>query len=164
MLSKNDELEVEIIDNGFEGEGISKYEDFVIFVPEGILGEKVKIKIVKVQKNFAYGKILEIIKPSKYRVEADCDTYSKCGGCNLRHIDYKYSLEMKKKSVQNTLKKALKKKIEIEDIIGMDDFCYYRNKLQFPVGIENGKTVMGVFARRSHRIIENMDCKIYLNF
>ena len=160
QLFKNDELEVNIVDNGFEGEGIAKIDEFVIFIPEAIIGEKVKIKILKVNKNIAYGKILEIIEPSKYRIEPDCDTYSKCGGCNLRHIDYKYSLEMKKKSVQNTLRKALKRDIEIENIIEMEDPCYYRNKLQFPVGQENGNAVIGVFAKRSHRIIETTDCKI----
>ena len=161
MIKKNDELEVEIIDNGFEGEGIAKIDEFVIFVPEAIVGEKVKIKILKVNKNIAYGKIIEVIKPSEYRVIPDCETYSKCGGCNLRHIDYKYSLEMKKKSVKNTLRKALKRDIEISEIIGMDNPCYYRNKLQYPVGVsQTGETIMGVFAKRSHRIIPTLDCKI----
>lgn len=159
-MVKNEELEVNIIDNGFEGEGIAKVDEFVVFIPEAIVGEKVKIKILKVDKNIAYGKVLEVLKPSEYRVEPDCDTYSKCGGCNLRHIDYKYSLEMKKKAVQNTLRKALKHDVEIENIIGMDKPCYYRNKLQFPVGDEGGKPVMGVFAKRSHRIIKTKDCKI----
>lgn len=160
-IKKNDELEVEIIDNGFEGEGIAKLDDFVIFVPETIINEKVKIKILKVNKSIAFGKVLDVIEPSKYSVEPDCETFSKCGGCNLRHIDYKYSLEMKKNSVKNTLKKALKKDLEIEEIIGMDNPLYYRNKLQYPVRTgEDGKISMGVFAKRSHRIIENLDCKI----
>ncbi len=160
-MVKNEELEVDIIDNGFEGEGIAKVDNFVIFIPEAIIGERIRIKILKVNKNIAYGKILEIIKSSKYRVESDCNTYSKCGGCNLRHINYEYSLEMKKKSVQNTLRKALKRDIEIDDMIGMEEPYYYRNKLQYPVGVsENGKITMGVFAKRSHRIIETNDCKL----
>ena len=161
LVEKNKEYIVNIIDNGFEGEGIAKIDEFVIFIPETIIGEKVKIKILKVNKNNAFGKVLEIIEPSKYRVKSDCDTYSKCGGCNLRHIDYNYSLEMKKISVKNTLKKALKRDIEISEIIGMDNPCYYRNKLQYPVGINSdGKIAMGVYAKRSHRIIETIDCKI----
>ena len=161
MIKKNDELEVEIIDNGFEGEGIARVDEFVIFIPEAIVGEKVKIKILKVNKSIAYGKILEVIESSHFRVQPDCETYSKCGGCNLRHMDYQYSLEMKKKSVRNTLKKALKKEVEISDIIGMENPCYYRNKLQYPVGCgANGELVMGVFANRSHRIIPTFDCKI----
>lgn len=160
MIKKNDELEVEIIDNGFEGEGIAKVDKFVIFVPEAIAGENVKIKILKVNKNIAYGKLLSVINTSEKRVVPDCETYSKCGGCNFRHIDYKASLEMKKNSVRNTLRKALKRDIAIHGIMGMDDFCYYRNKLQYPVGMENGEPVMGVFAKRSHRIIPTNDCKI----
>lgn len=161
MFRKNDELEVEIIDNGFEGEGIAKVDDFVIFIPETIVGEIVKIKIVKVNKNMAYGKLLSVVKSAPARCAPDCETYSKCGGCNLRHIEYQASLEMKKKAVQNTLKKALKRELPIEDIIGMENPCYYRNKLQYPVGVnENGEAVMGVFAKRSHRIIPTDDCKI----
>lgn len=161
MIKKNDELEVDIIDNGFEGEGIAKVDNFVIFVPETIAGEKVKIKILKVNKNIAYGKIIDVINASKYRITSDCENFSKCGGCNLRHIDYKYSLEIKKKSVENTLRKALKRDLLISEMIGMDEPCYYRNKLQYPVGIdENGNSVMGVFAKRSHRIIPVNDCRI----
>ena len=161
MIEKNKEYIVDIIDNGFEGEGIAKIDDFVIFIPEAIIGEKVKIKVLKVNKSSAFGKIIEILEPSKYRVKSDCETYSKCGGCNLRHIDYKHSLEMKKNSVKNTLRKALKRDVEISEIIGMENPCYYRNKLQYPVGLDNnGKITMGVFANRSHRIIETLDCKI----
>ena len=161
MIKKNDELEVEIIDNGYEGEGIAKINEFVIFVPEAITGETVKIRILKVKQNIAFAKVLEVLKASPNRVISDCDTYSKCGGCNLRHIDYLASLKMKKQAVKNTLKKALKRDVEISEIIGMDNPCYYRNKLQYPVGVgENGEITMGVFAKRSHRIIQAEDCKI----
>ena len=161
MIKKNDELEVEIIDNGFEGEGIAKVDGFVIFIPEAIVGEKVKIKILKVNKSIAYGKIIGIIEASKIRTVPDCESYSKCGGCNLRHIEYNETLKMKKNAVKNTLRKALKRDIEISEVIGMENPYYYRNKLQYPVGInENGEAVMGVFANRSHRIIPTTDCKI----
>ena len=120
-------------------------------------GETARIKILKVNKTIAFGKVLEILKKSSIRVEADCESYPKCGGCNLRHIEYKASLEMKKKAVQNTLRKALGREVKIEEIIGMDNPCYYRNKLQYPVGVG---PVMGVFAKRSHRIIPISDCKI----
>ncbi|MBR1540152.1 MAG: 23S rRNA (uracil(1939)-C(5))-methyltransferase RlmD [Clostridia bacterium] len=161
MIQKNDELEVEIVDNGFEGEGIAKVDDFVIFIPEAIAGEKVKIKIVKVNKKIAYGKLLGVLKSSEIRVVPDCETYSKCGGCNLRHIDYQASLEMKKNAVKNTLRKALKRDVAINDMMAMENPCYYRNKLQYPVGVnENGELVMGVYASRSHRIVPTTDCKI----
>jgi len=161
MIQKNEELEVEIIDQGYEGEGIAKVDSFVVFVPEAIQGETVRIKILKVKQNIAFAKLLTVLKSSPYRIVPDCGTYAKCGGCNLRHVDYQASLEMKKQAVKNTLQKALQKEIEIAEIIGMENPCYYRNKLQYPVGVnENGEMTMGVFAKRSHRIIPTEDCKI----
>lgn len=161
MINKNEEYQVEIIDNGFEGEGIAKISGITVFIPNCIKGEIVRIKILKASKNMCFGKLLEVIKPSKNRAKIDCDTYLKCGGCNFRHIDYKHSLEVKKKSVETTLRKALKKDIFVKEVIGMENPIYYRNKLQYPVGVnEEGNIVMGVFANRSHRIIETLDCKL----
>ena len=117
MIEKNGEYIVDIIDNGYEGEGIAKIDDKVIFIPNCIKGEKVGIKILKVSKLICYGKLMEIYEKSNYRVDYDCETYEKCGGCNLRHIDYLKTLEMKKNSVQTTLKKALKRDINIEEVI-----------------------------------------------
>jgi 23S rRNA (uracil1939-C5)-methyltransferase len=98
---KNQNYIVDIIDNGIEGGGIAKIDNFTIFVPGAIKGEKVKILIVKVLTSYAYGKIIEIIKESNSRVELDCATYKRCGGCNLRHIDYEETLNIKKDMVQN---------------------------------------------------------------
>ena len=96
MLKKNEEHIVEIIDNGFQGEGISKIDGMTIFIPNGIKGEKVKIKILKITSKIAYAKILEIIEKSDSRIsDIDCDTYSRCGGCVLRHVDYEESLNIK---------------------------------------------------------------------
>ena len=162
MLKKNEEYIVDIIDNGFQGEGIAKIDGIAIFIPEAIKGEKAKIKILKVTSKIAYGKILEILEKSENRVEdIDCETYSRCGGCMLRHVDYEKTLEMKKISVETTLKKALGREIEISEVLKMDEPYNYRNKLQYPVGIDNnGNPVMGVFAERTHSIISTKDCKI----
>lgn len=160
-MKKNEEYIVEIIDNGFQGEGIAKIDGQVIFVPEAIKGEKVKIKILKVTTKICYAKIIEIIEKSEHRIDCNCSTYSQCGGCNLRHIDYDYTIEMKKNSVENTLKKALGRQIQVDEVIKMDEPFYYRNKLQYPIGInENGEPVMGVFAQRSHKIISTRNCMI----
>lgn len=160
-IKKNEEYIVEIVDNGFEGEGIAKISGQVVFVPGAIKGEKVKIKILKVNTNLAYAKILEILEKSPHRIEPNCDTYEKCGGCNLRHMKYDDTIEMKKRAVENTLKKVLGRSIKVDEVIKMDEPYYYRNKLQYPLGVsENGELVMGVFAQRSHRIIPTRDCKI----
>lgn len=160
-VEKNKEYVVEIIDNGFEGEGIAKIEGYTIFVPDAIKGEKVKILIVKVLSSHAFGKIIEVIEASKYRVESDCSTYKRCGGCNLRHIKYEKTLEMKQNAVQSLVNKTLNNKIKVSKVVGMESPFYYRNKAQYPVGLDkNGNPVIGVFANRTHEIIQMQDCKI----
>ena len=133
-IQKNKEYIVDIIDNGFEGEGIAKIKDYTIFIPGAIKGEKIKTLIVKVQSSYAFGKIIEIIEKSKYRMEADCDTYKRCGGCNLRHVDYEETLNMKQNAVQSLVNKTLKTPIEVEKTVAMGNPYYYRNKLPFPIG------------------------------
>lgn len=160
-IQKNEEYIVEIIDNGFQGEGIAKIEGFTIFIPNTIKGEKVKIIIVKVLSSYAFGKIIEILKKSNYRIESDCNTYKRCGGCNLRHIDYQQTLKMKQNAVQSLVNKTLKNKIKVQTTLGMDKPYHYRNKAQYPLGKnKNGEPVMGTFANRTHEIIPIEKCII----
>lgn len=160
-VEKNKEYVVNIIDNGFEGEGIAKIDNFAIFIPNAIKGEKIKILIVKVLSSHAFGKIIEILEESKYRTESDCNTYKRCGGCNLRHIDYQQTLKMKQNAVQSLVDKTLKQKIEVEPVIAMESPYHYRNKAQYPIGISRSRQpVMGVFANRSHEIIPIHTCLI----
>ena len=160
-IVKNQDYIVDIIDNGIEGEGIAKIENFTIFIPGAIKGEKVKILIVKVLTSYAYGKIIEIIEESNKRVELDCKTYKRCGGCNLRHIDYEETLNIKRNIVQNLVDKTLKNKIEVDIVLGMGNPYHYRNKAQYPVGIgKDRKPVIGVFANRTHEIIPIEKCFI----
>lgn len=161
MVEKNKEYIVDIIDNGYEGEGIAKIDNFTIFIQGAIKGEKCRILILKVNKNFAYGKIIEIIIKSKSRVKDDCTTYKRCGGCDLRHIDYNYTLKMKDDIVQNLVNKSLSYKVDVSHTIGMEVPYYYRNKLQYPIGKgKDNKAVMGVFAKRTHEIIPVENCLI----
>ena len=162
FVEKNKEYIVQIIDNGMEGEGIAKIDDFVIFIPNAIKGEKVKILILKVLKSHAYGKIIEILEKSKYRIEEDCTTYKRCGGCNLRHIDYEETLNIKQRKVENLVNKTLKgNNIEVKNVIGMGNPYGYRNKAQYPVGMNKlGEPVIGVFAERTHEIIPMQKCYI----
>ena len=160
-IQKNQEYTVEIIDNGYEGEGIAKIDNFTIFIPGAIKGEKVKIVIVKVLSSHAFGKILEIIKKSDLRQDVDCTTYKRCGGCNLRHIKYKATLKMKQNSVQSLVNKTLKNKLKVQETIGMECPFHYRNKAQYPLGIDkNGEPTIGVFANRTHEVIPMEKCLI----
>ena len=160
-VEKNKEYIVEIIDNGFQGEGIARVNNFTIFIPNAIKGEKVRILVVKVLTSYAFGKIMEIIEPSKYRILSDCNTYKRCGGCNLRHIDYEYTLKMKQNQVQSLVNKNLKNKIEVGSTVGMENPYHYRNKAQLPVGIDkDGQPTIGVYANRTHEIIPIENCMI----
>ncbi len=160
-VEKNQEYIVEIIDNGYEGEGIAKIENFTIFIPNSIKGEKVRILIVKVLKSHAFGKVLEIIKPSEYRKESDCETYKRCGGCDLRHIKYEETLRMKQNAVQSLVNKTLENEVKVEETLGMENPYNYRNKAQYPVGLDKeGKPIIGVFANRTHEIIPIKECLI----
>lgn len=160
-IQKNQEYTVEIIDNGYEGEGIAKIDNFTIFIPGAIKGEKVKILIVKVLSSHAFGKILEIIDKSEKRQDADCSTYKRCGGCNLRHIKYEETLKMKQNAVQSLVNKTLKNKIIVQETVGMENPFHYRNKAQYPLGTnKDGEPVIGVFASRTHEVIPMEKCLI----
>ena len=160
-IKKNQEYIVDIIDNGYEGEGIAKIDNFTVFIPGAIKGEKIKILIVKVLSSHAFGKILEILEKSEKRQNADCPTYKRCGGCNLRHIQYEETLKMKQNAVQSLVNKTLKNKIQVDKTIGMDKPYHYRNKAQYPLGIDkNGDPVIGVFANRTHEVIPMENCFI----
>ena len=158
-IQKNKEYIVEIIDNGFQGEGIAKIDGFTIFIPNAIKGEKVKILIVKVLSSHAYGKIIEILKKSENRTQVECNTYKRCGGCNMRHIEYEETLNIKQNAVQSLVNKSLKNKIEVKKTVAMGNPYHYRNKLQYPVGVDKeGKPIIGVFANRTHEIIPVEKC------
>lgn len=160
-VEKNKEYIVDIIDSGFEGEGIAKIDNFTIFVSGAIKGEKVKILIVKVLSSHAFGKILEIIEESEVRQAVDCNTYKRCGGCNMRHIKYEDTLKMKQNAVQSLVNKTLKNKIQVKSTYGMENPFHYRNKAQYPLGIDkNGEPVIGVFANRTHEVIPMQKCLI----
>lgn len=163
-MENNKIVELDIIDNGMNFEGIARLNDKVVFVPYGIKGEKVKAKIVKDNKNYSLANIEEIIVKSNYRVkENSCDTYDKCGGCIGRHMTYEKTLDIKKEMVKNVLRKQGINQELVENIYGMDKPYNYRNKVQYPVRNINGKNIMGMFSEKSHDLIEIKDCDIQDN-
>ena len=156
MIEKNQDFEVEILDTGYEGEGIAKIDGYTTFIKGALKGEKAKIKILKANKDYGFAKLLEITKESENREEPICPSFGKCGGCHLQHMNYESQLDFKTKLVKNTLKKALGYDVEVQDIIGMGIPYHYRNKVQYPV--VDGK--IGFYAGRTHAIIENEMCYI----
>ena len=160
-VKKNETYTVDIVDNGFGGEGIAKIDGFTIFIPNAIKGEKCEVLIVKVLSSQAYGKLIKVIEASENRVEVDCSTYQRCGGCDLRHMAYGNTLKLKRATVQSLVNKGLNNKIEVKSTLGMDNPYNYRNKAQYPVGLDkNGIPAIGVFAQRTHTIIPIEKCMI----
>lgn len=162
MVIKNKEYTLDILSQGYEGEGIAKVEGFPIFIEGALKGEKVKALIVKVKKNYAYGKLLEVIEKSQGRVEARCENFKKCGGCKIQHMNYKTQLDFKYERVKGCIKKIGGLNEDIVNYpIGMNENPYnYRNKVQLPVGMVNGKLSIGFYAPRSHDIINIDRCFI----
>lgn len=163
VVNKNDELIVEIDDIGSEGEGIGKYQGYTLFVKNAIVGDKVKVKVMKTKKTYGYARLMEIIDKSPHRVVPRCELAGKCGGCSIQHLDYKKQLEYKQNKVKNCLERigGFKDNYSMEPIIGMDEPYYYRNKAQFPVSRnKEGKLVIGFYAGRTHSIIDTSHCYI----
>lgn len=161
MVVKNNEYILDIISVGYEGEGIAKIDGYPIFIEGAILGEKVKVLIVKAKKSYAYGKLLEVIEASEERIEPKCKVYKRCGGCTVQHMNYKKQLDYKFERVKDCISKigGLDNSL-VEYPIGMKEPERYRNKVQLPVGVVKGELSIGFYAPRSHNIINLETCLI----
>ncbi|WP_337019782.1 23S rRNA (uracil(1939)-C(5))-methyltransferase RlmD, partial [Oceanobacillus massiliensis] len=159
-VKKNDTITLTFEDLTHEGNGVGKINGYPLFVPNALPGEEAIVKVVKANKNFGFGKMLELKTKSPERVEASCHIH--CGGCQLQHMSYKLQLEMKQNQVKNVMKKiAHLDHVPVHPIIGMDNPFHYRNKVQIPVGEKNGELIAGFYQKRSHRILENTEtCSI----
>ena len=159
---KNDLVTLEIEDCGIDGEGIGKADGFTVFVKDAVIGDTVTAKIIKAKKNYGYGRLMEVLKPSPFRVKPKCEFARQCGGCQLQVLSYDQQLVFKTNKVKGHLERIGGfTDIPMEPIIGMDELFHYRNKAQFPVGRnKEGKIVTGFYAGRTHNIIENRDCAL----
>lgn len=157
-VKKNETVTLTFEDLTHEGSGVGKIEGYPLFVPYGLPGEEATVKVVKVNKNYGFGKLLEVKRPSTERVKAPCNVYHKCGGCQLQHMSYRMQLEMKQNQVKSVMKKiAHLDHVLVHPVIGMEDPWRYRNKVSIPVGEKNGELITGFYQKRSHRIIEDME-------
>ncbi len=172
MFQKNDILEIEITDQGTNGEGIGKTEGYALFVKDTVMGDVVRVKIMKVKKNYGFAKLLEIITPSPYRVDPLCPKASSCGGCQLQAMNYQQQLRFKQDKVYNNIRRIGGiTDFDMKPIMGMEELCiagkeengpfHYRNKAQFPVGVNrDGEIVSGFYAGRTHSIVEVEECAL----
>ena len=165
VIEKNKVYTAECLSLGSEGEGIVKIDGFTVFVNGMLPGEKGKILIVKVKKSFGYGKLTELIEPSPERTVPPCPYYKTCGGCSIQHMSYKAQLEFKRNKVRDCVERIGGIfGAEYPETIGMDEPWRYRNKAQYPVGKDrDGKTVIGFYAPRSHRITDIDGCMLQMD-
>ena len=168
-MKKNDSIELVIEDMGTDGEGIGHVatEDgrsIAVFVKDAVMGDTIRAAITKVKKQYVYARLVEVIKPSPYRVEPKCPVARPCGGCTLQHVSYEKQLDYKWNKVKNCLSRigGIEHPEDLmEPIIGMENPWNYRNKAQFPVGMsKDGRIIAGFYAGRTHSIVPVETCFI----
>lgn len=160
-IKRNDIHTVEISGMNHEGQGVGRINNFAVFIDGALVDETVEVKIIKVTKSYAIGKLINIIKKSENRAIPFCDSYKNCGGCNLQHLGYNAQLDFKTNLVKDNIKRIAKlDDVVIHDTIGMENPVEYRNKAQFPVGIVNGEALIGFYAKRTHEIVDSSECGI----
>ncbi|WP_456282953.1 23S rRNA (uracil(1939)-C(5))-methyltransferase RlmD [Bacillus sp. JZ34] len=162
-VQKNEYYNVVFEDLTHEGAGVAKVDGFPIFVPNALPEEKAQIKVTRVKKGFAFGRLIDLKEESRFRTDAPCPIYKQCGGCQLQHINYEGQLLYKQKQVKDVLERIGKldlSRITVHPTLGMEDPWNYRNKAQVPVGEREGGLIAGFYQQRSHEIIDMNECLI----
>ena len=158
ILRKNEIIQLQITDITNEGFGVGHFNGHTVFVANTAIEDVVVVKVVKVGKNYSYGMVTEIVKPSPHRIFSSCPVYNKCGGCNYQHITYKSELQAKQNQIENAMRRIGKIEFPVSAIIPSPSITHYRNKIIYPLQKINGKTSIGFYAERSHRFIPIESC------
>ena len=158
-VEKNKTYEMHIDALGSNGEGIGRIDGYTVFVEGALPGETIRVLIVKVKKNYGYGKLMEILEVSPERREPMCPVAKQCGGCQLQHLSYEAELAYKTREVKDVMERIGGiKDVEVKPALGMENPWRYRNKAQFPVGRGKDGCAIGFYAKRSHRIVDTEKC------
>ncbi len=153
-MQKNQEFILDIEAVSTDGSGIGRVDGMAVFVPLTAVGDKAKVKILKVKKNYAFGKLISLIKSSKSRIDNDCAAFRQCGGCVYRHIGYEAESAIKQSAVYENIKRIGGIDMPPKTII-TDKPNRYRNKVQSPITADYKS---GFYAVHSHRIIPCEEC------
>lgn len=161
-LQKNQILTLRIERLSSDGSGVAHSADGeAVFVPGTAPGDEARVRIVKDCGRYAFGILDELLTPSPDRIPVDCPVAGPCGGCSLRHLDYAAELRAKQESVLDAFRRIGGLEVPVLDILPSPEVDRYRNKVQFPVGIDkNGVPCIGFYAGRTHRIVPCPDCKL----
>ena len=158
-MKKDDIFNVAIEDMTSEGAGIGKVDGFPLFIKDAVIGDTVEAKVMKAKKNYAYARLMKVLKPSENRVDPPCPVARQCGGCQIQAMSYEAELRFKEKKILNNLKRIGGfEGISLEPIIGMKYPTATAIKPSFPLENKEGRIVVGFYAGRTHSIIENRDC------
>ncbi len=160
-MKKNDILTGVVSSYGSEGEGIIKTEEATVFIPFALIGEKVRYKVLKVNKNVAFAKVEEVLTPAENRVRVKCPVFTKCGGCQLMHMEYPSQLVLKRDLIKNCFKRIAFINVNPSKTVPSVPELQYRNKLQLPIRQTADGIKIGFFAVNSHRVIDINDCLIH---
>lgn len=144
-----------------EGNGVGRLDGYTVFVPETAPGDRCRVRLVKCNRNYAFGRLEQVIAPSPDRIQPDCPAYRPCGGCAYRHITYAAELAVKETAVRDAFRRLGGIDAPVRPILGAAQPDGYRNKAQYPVGVDrDGRMISGFYAKRSHRIIQCPDCAL----
>lgn len=146
-----------LVINGYasDGAGVARLDGMVVFVQGGIRGEACDVRLTHVGRSALWGRVEEVVNPSPARIFPRCLHYTKCGGCQFRHMNYAEELEAKRIRVEDALRRLGGAEIHVSAILGAEQVDRYRNKAQFPVA--KGPRI-GFYRPRSHDVIDVDDC------
>ena len=160
MLEKNQIYEAVVTDYTAEGQGVAKVEGCAVFLPNAIAGETYRVRIEKVGKTWAAGKIVEILEKSPHRVNRECPVAKLCGGCDFWHMDYEEESRLKADRVRQCLNRIGGENLTEVPILSAPTCYGYRNKAQYPVSAQKNKVFAGFFKAGTHQVVENEKCLI----
>ncbi|MBM7654261.1 23S rRNA (uracil(1939)-C(5))-methyltransferase RlmD [Neobacillus cucumis] len=163
-VTKNEYIDVVFEDLTHDGAGVAKVDGYPLFIPNGLPGEKAKVKVIKTGKSYGFGRLIELYEKSPYRVDIPSDDLQKYGGCQLEHISYEGQLKYKENQVREVLTRIGKlENVVVHPILGMESPWHYRNKAQVPVGAKDGKLIAGFYKPRTHEIVDTDESLIQLS-
>ncbi len=156
-----DQIELEISSMAFGGDSVGRFQDFAIFVPGGLPGERVRIKITQVKDHYATGEILTVLKRSPDRVTPVCPIFDECGGCQWQHFNYPRQLQTKRQFVVDALQRIGKlTNVAVQPCLPSPNPYAYRNKAMPVLSMRDGHFISGIFEPRSHHLIPYHTCPI----
>jgi len=155
-------VEVDITNLNDDGDGVGRWSDRVVFVPDTVPGDRALVRLVRVKPQYAYGKLQKLLEPSSHRIRPSCIVADKCGGCQWQHISYEYQLSAKRNQVLQALERIGGfSNPPVDPVLAAPDSLGYRNKATYPLGISASSQVQaGYYQKGSHQLINLNQCPV----